>query len=70
MVAVPAIGNGPPPTSAWRVTPLPPYLPAAAVLAESLWPELPERPAPALPPAPPALLAGHKTRLDAEQEAT
>jgi len=54
----------------WRITPVPPYLPAAAVLADTMWPDLPAR-APAPPAAaPPTLVLWRQARLDAEQGAT
>lgn len=60
----------PPNPAAWRITPTPPYLPAAAVLPDGLWPQLPApRPA-ASPSVPVALTLLRQQRLDAEQGAT
>jgi hypothetical protein len=66
----PVAGPDRPAPGPWRVTPLPPYLPAAAVLADSLWPDLPARPPAAAAAAPPTLVLVRQQRLDAEQGAT
>lgn len=54
----------------WRISQVPPYLPDAAVLPDSLWPELPSRPPAAPVPAYPVLALLRRERLQAEQGAT
>jgi hypothetical protein len=62
--AIPLKASLPPSTT------LPPYVPADAVAASELWPELPARQPPPVPAASPASVLIRELRLDAEQGAT